>query len=111
MEKLKQAAKSHWFKLLLSAFGAVCLLLYTQQNEIIAGQGKKMVVACAEINQTLKEKVNNETLEKMIEIINLKLDYDSEKWRDQKEFNKEASETMRSLNKSIIILNEKMKVK
>lgn len=131
MEQWKAKWAEHWLKIMVGGFFTLLILLFTQQGafnaelrndikdnrihteQIVAVNSKRVESAfkekCTTIDKNLENKVDNKSLMRALEIIEIKQDIDIQKWEEQKEFNKEARRNFKEINKNIIILNERMK--
>ena len=135
MHKIQKAVETWIFRLVTPALGtmSVALLVFlflqtnnrTLANEQATKDGRvhmEQTVAknsqrvertfnakCISIDKQLDNKVDNKALMRAIEIIEIKQSIDIRRWEDQKEFNKDVSESMKEMNKNIIILNERTK--
>ena len=135
MRKIKSLVETWLFRLVAPALGTITLALlaviFSQNVDRISAneQGLKnnrshmektitknsirvesnFNKKCLKFDEKLEHKVDNKALMKAIEIIEIKQEIDIRRWEEQKEFNKDVSESMKEMNKNIIILNERTK--
>ena len=66
----------HGFKISIMGLASLCILLYTQQNNIIASQGHLIKENCDKTEKALNQKVDNRVLMEMIKRIEAKQESD-----------------------------------
>ena len=110
--------KLDWYKIGIFALFSVCGLLYSQQNSIIAEQGKAILSKaeigmvrgiheefdqnCLRIERELEDKASEKSTQQIIDIIR-------EEQKAQKIKTEELNKSIQKLNDNILILNEKIK--
>ncbi len=109
MEQWKKRWTEHWLKLAVTGFFTLMVLLFNQQNSVIAKNSDMLEKTCSKYDSQLKDKVDNETLKMMIESQNRDRQDNKDKWVKQDHQNEKMLDSINDLNKNVLLLNEKMK--
>ncbi len=109
MEQWKAKWTEHWLKLAVIGFFSLMVLLFNQQNTLIAGQKEEFKESCTRMEKAIDGKVDNKVMLEMIKAQNLERKDNRDRWNKQDVVNEKLLESVQDLNENVLLLNEKMK--
>ena len=103
-----------WFKIVMPIVTILCIpliaLIYNNMAEAVEKKADKDTteMSISLLKETLKDKVDNKTLQQMIAIQETQLGYIEIQIQDQKEIDKEMLKTLQDLNIQLKLIEQKI---